>query len=93
MNLFVFGKCPVRVWDGTEVFESLQANTGILPRLFHGRFLPNPFQFISNSTIQRYTLSATDSIVKQKTTNHRIVILVVMSLCSQRPEDGCSLFP
>jgi hypothetical protein len=54
---FLFGRYSVRNSAGTpvtltEVFycftQSLQANTGIEPRLGHDRSLPSPFRFIIN---------------------------------------------
>jgi hypothetical protein len=41
-------RCAKMFCDFTQ---SLQANAGIIPRLSHYRFLPNPFQFISCPTI------------------------------------------
>jgi hypothetical protein len=34
-------------------FLSLQKNSGIVPRLGHDRFLPNPFHFFNLPTVQR----------------------------------------
>jgi hypothetical protein len=45
-------------WDtGFRGFpQSIQANSGILPRLFHNCFLPDPFQFISHRTLLHCTI-------------------------------------
>jgi hypothetical protein len=56
--MFVFGMSTVRISVGalaiwTEDFcgftQSLKENTGIVPSLDHGRFLPYPFRFVINN--------------------------------------------
>jgi hypothetical protein len=47
--------------DGPEISaetwtQTLGANTRIIPRLGHNRFLPNPFQFIHHRPIRLYTV-------------------------------------
>jgi hypothetical protein len=34
----------------------LQVNSGIVPRLSHDRFLPNPFPFINHPNLRRYAV-------------------------------------
>jgi hypothetical protein len=40
--------------DWHFVYQCLQANARLVPRVGHNRFLQNPFQFISQSTVRRY---------------------------------------
>jgi hypothetical protein len=42
--------------------QSLQGYAGTVPRFAHGRFLPNPFQFISHVYSNHSTLSSQDLI-------------------------------
>jgi hypothetical protein len=50
----VFGKCSAILREGFRGFsQSPQANVTIVPKLGHGRFLPNLFQIISHSIIRR----------------------------------------
>jgi hypothetical protein len=62
----IFCICSIRILAGISAIltggfrgfpRALQGNTGILFRLGHNRFHPNPFQFISNRLIRRYVVS------------------------------------
>jgi hypothetical protein len=59
----VFGRYSVRIPAGTpamlnEIFraflQTLQVNSGEVPLFGHGRFLANPFQFVSHRIVRRY---------------------------------------
>jgi hypothetical protein len=58
----------IRCSDDTfhDVPQSLQTNSGIVPRLGHSRFLPSPFQFIIIRLFYHPTLYNldTESIIK-----------------------------
>lgn len=76
----VFRRCAIRISVGTRAIlnevlrefpQSLQENARIAHQLHHDCFIPDPFQFIihlSPCHMKLYSV-ATDSIVKQLTTN------------------------
>jgi hypothetical protein len=39
-----------------DIRQPLQTNPGLSFRLGYNRFLPDPFQFISNPTVRHYTV-------------------------------------
>jgi hypothetical protein len=48
-------------WEFHGLPVSPQANSGIVPRFSHGRFLPNPFKYISKQPSFRPTIYRLDS--------------------------------
>jgi hypothetical protein len=45
--------------------QSLRPNSGIVSRLGHDRFLPNPFQFTYHPTSERYSLDTRNVVTEQ----------------------------
>jgi hypothetical protein len=75
LRLLLFGKFSVRISVGAlttrnQVFggfpQPFQENSGILPRLDHNSFLPNPYQFTIHQASYHCTLYSIDikSVVK-----------------------------
>jgi hypothetical protein len=68
----VFSMCSVRISARTQAIlteirrgfpQSFQVYSGLVPRLSHDRFLPNPLQFVSHHIIRRcFVLILTSSL-------------------------------
>jgi hypothetical protein len=66
----ISAETPVSLIGGfRDCPHSLQANTGMLPRLGHGPFVPNNFEFIVRQSSRHWTLYSadTESVAKQTT--------------------------
>jgi hypothetical protein len=71
-------------WDLSCIPQSLQEKSAVVSRLRHDRFLPNPYQLISNPTIRRYT--CTVSKLKTSLNTHKNDPVLSLDIWTQPSE-------